>query len=338
MYQRPTSTAGTLARPGPAPREGAISPLVPVLVPIAVAAVLIGFTFVRIFPFAQHLPSPPAVRFTDVTAESGIDYTHDSGVQFGRDTPTTLPGALAFLDYDGDGRPDLFFVGGTSWPWNTSLAGSSDSCALYHNDGNGHFTNVTRESGLDANMLGMSVAVGDYDGDGRPDIFVSGIGGNRLFHNQGDGTFVDVTDAAGVRGDDHVWSSGAVWIDIFGDGRLDLVVCNYARWSKETSLQSAFAAQMAGPSYAAPVGFVSAFPTVYRNLGNGRFADISARSGLGVIDRQTGFARANPLVVAAVDANSDGRLDLLFTFQSGPDVLFLNQGDGTFREWIPETA
>jgi hypothetical protein len=296
---------------------------------------VIGVVFSRLFPFSSRAAAAPPVRFTDVTSESGLDFVHDNGVQFGRETPTTLPGAVAFLDYDNDGHPDLFFVCGTSWPWNTTLAGSPASCALYHNDGNGHFTNVTREAGLDVNMLGMGVAVGDYDGDGFPDIFVTGIGGNRLFHNQGNGTFVDVTDAAGVRGDDHVWSTGAVWIDIFGDGRLDLVVCNYARWARESGLQDAFAAEIDGPSYTARAGFVSVFPSVYRNLGNGKFAEISAKTGLNLIDRQTGYPRANPLAVAAVDVNGDGRLDLLFTYQSGGDMLFLNQGDGTFRPWSP---
>jgi hypothetical protein len=321
--------------PGGNYARGAISPLVPVLVPLAVAAILIGVLFSRLFPFSSQALVAPVAKFTDVTRESGLDYTHDNGVQFGRDTPTTLPGAVAFLDYDNDGHPDLFFVSGTSWPWNTSAAGPIPTCALFHNDGKGHFTDVTREAGLDVNLIGMSVAVGDYDGDGWPDIFVSGIGGNRLFHNQGNGTFVDVTDAAGVRGDDHVWSSGAVWIDIFGDGRLDLVVCNYARWARETGLQDAFASEVEGPSYTEHAGFVSVFPSVYRNLGNGKFVEMSAKTGLNLIDRQTGYPRANPLAVTAVDANGDGRLDLLFTYQSGGDILFLNQGDGTFRQWTP---
>jgi hypothetical protein len=313
--------------------DGAISPLVPVLVPIAVAAILIGVVFSRLFPFSSRALVAPSVRFTDVTRDSGLDYIHDNGVQYGRDTPTTLPGAVAFLDYDNDGHPDLFFVSGTSWPWNTSAAGASPTCALYHNNGAGHFTDVTKAAGLDANMLGMGVAVGDYDGDGFQDIFVAGIGGNRLFHNNGNGTFTDVTDEAGLRGDDHIWSSGAVWIDIFGHGRLDLVVCNYARWARETDLQGAFAAEITGPSYTAPAGFVSVFPTVYRNLGNGKFVEVSGKTGLNFIDRQTGYPRANPLAVAAVDGNGDGRLDLLFTYQSGADILFLNQGDGTFRQW-----
>jgi len=326
------------AGPAPAMPRGAISPLVPVLVPLAVAAIAIGILFSRLFPFAAQAEYAPAVRFTDVTEEAGLAFVHDSGAREDEDTPTTLPGAVAFLDYDNDGHPDLFFVSGTTWPWTRSAMGGPPTCALYHNNGSGRFTDVTRDAGLDITMLGMGVAVGDYDGDGFPDIFITGIGGNRLFRNLGNGRFADVTEAAGVGGDDHVWSTGAVWIDIFGDGRLDLVVCNYARWSGEASLREAFTAESEGPSYTAPNGFVSVFPSVYRNLGNGRFAEISARTGLNLIDRQTGFPRALPLAVAAVDANGDGRLDLLFTYQSGDDVLFLNQGDGTFRQWKPSSA
>jgi enediyne biosynthesis protein E4 len=334
MKRLPKPAPGRADPRGKLPR-GAISPLVPVLVPLAVAAILIAVVFSHLFPFVAETGDAPFVKFTDVTRDSGVAFVHDNGSQEGQDTPTTLPGAVAFLDYDNDGRPDLFFVGGTAWPWNFPAAGAPQTCALYHNDGGGHFTDVTRAAGLDASILGMSVAVGDFDGDGWPDLFVTGIGGNRLFHNQGNGTFVDVTDAAGVRGDNRVWSTGAVWIDLFGDGKLDLVVCNYARWARGTNLGDSFTAESVGPSYMAPAGFVSVFPTVYRNLGNGKFEEISAKTGLNLIDRETGYPRAHPLVVAAVDANGDGRLDLLFTYQSGDDVLFLNQGDGTFREWTP---
>jgi hypothetical protein len=305
-----------------------------VLALLALAAVLIGLLFSRLFPVSRQADAP-LVRFSDTTRQSGIDFVHDNGERDGQDTPTTLPGAVAFIDYDGDGLPDLFFVGGTSWPWSSPRRYAFGAGGLYHNDGKGHFSNATKGSGLEVPMLGMGVAVGDYANEGRPDIFVTGVGGNRLFHNLGGGKFADVTEEAGVGGDDHIWSTGAVWIDITGSGRLDLVVCNYARWSHGTDLRQAFVAEVAGPSYAAPAGFVSAFPTVYRNLGGGKFVDVSAKTGLNLIDRQTGFPRAAPLAVAAVDANGDGKLDLLFTYQAGPNVLFLNQGDGTFREWTP---
>jgi hypothetical protein len=326
--QLPAESAGNTPR-------GAISPLAPVLVSLAVAAIVMGVLLSRFFSFAPKGAAAPPVRFVDASRASGLDYVHDNGSAQGNDTPTTLAGAVAFLDYDNDGYPDLFSVGGTAWPWNPQAVGSRPTCALYHNDGTGHFTDVTRAAGFDVDMLGMGVAVGDYDGDGLPDIFVTGVGGNRLFHNQGNGKFSDVTESSGILRDDHVWSTGAVWIDIYGDGKLDLVVCNYARWSRETSLREAFAAESAGTSYTATAGFVSAFPTVYRNLGNGRFVNVSSKAGLNQIDRQTGFPRAYPLAVAAVDADGDGKLDLLFTYQSGDDILFLNQGDGTFQQWNP---
>ena len=329
--------SGTTEPAGRLP-PGAISPLVPVLVPIAVAAIVIGLVFSRLFPHVTPGGKAPEARFTDVTAESGITFVHDNGSREDEDTPSTLSGGVAILDYANEGRPDLFFVSGTAWPWTRSGMGGPATCALYHNDGGGHFTDVTREAGLDVTLLGMGAAVGDYEGNGLPDIFVTGIGGNRLFRNDGGGHFTDVTYAAGVRGDDHVWSTGAAWIDIFGDGRLDLVVCNYARWSRQGDLRSAFEAEREGPSYMSPTGFMSAFPTVYRNMGNGRFVDVSPKTGLNLIDRQTGFPRARPLAVSAVDANGDGRLDLLFTYQSGEDILFLNQGDGTFREWSPPSG
>jgi hypothetical protein len=334
MARPERATAGPGAPEPPLPRD-AISPLVPVLATLAVAAVVIGALLSRVVPRAEATGGPPPARYVDVSAESGITFVHDSGAREDAPTPTTISGAVAFLDYNNDGWPDLFFVSGTSWPWTPSAMGGPPTCALYRNDGSGHFTDVTRQAGLDVTLLGMGVAIGDYDGDGYPDIFVTGVGGNRLFHNRGDGTFADVTAEAGVGGDDHVWSTGAVWLDIFGDGRLDLVVCNYARWSREAELEEAFSAEGAGPSYGGHSGFVSAFPSIYRNLGNGRFADVSSKVGLDRLDRQTGFPRALPLAVAAIDANGDGRLDLLFTYQAGEDVLYLNQGDGTFRIWTP---
>jgi enediyne biosynthesis protein E4 len=312
--------------------RGAISPLAPVLVPLAVAAIALAVVFSLLFPAGAGPAKAPAVRFENVTGPAGISHVHDSGTEALGEAPTTLPGAVAWVDADGDGLPDLLLAGGVAWPWTPE--GKASRFAFYHNLGGGRFRDATRDSGLDFAMPSMAIAVGDYDNDGRPDLYLTGIGGNRLMHNVG-GRYEDVTVRAGVAGDSHVWSTGAVWIDITGSGRLDLVVCNYARWSSQQDLQSALASETAGFSYMNPGGFVSVFPTVYRNLGNGRFADVSASTGLDVLDRQSGHPRGYPLAVAAVDLDGDGRMDLLFTYQSGEDALFLNQGDGTFKPWTP---
>lgn len=315
------------------PARGVLAPLRPLMVTLAGAAVVSALLLSRYYPGLRSEGQPAEARFTDVTAESGLPAGAPTGPA--AEAATTLPGAVAFLDFDGDGRPDLFYLDPPKWPWHSPAADTSPGCALYRNVGGGHFTDATAVSGLESPIMGMSIAVGDYLNEGRPDIFITGVGGNRLFHNLGHGRFEDVTDSAGVRGDDHVWSTGAVWADLFGDGRLDLVVCNYARWPRESDLRSALMAERAGISYANPSGFVSCFPTVYRNLGHGHFVDVTPSTGLETIDRQTGFPRALPLAVAAVDADGDGRLDLLFKYQSADDVLYLNQGNGTFRAWTP---
>lgn len=313
-----------------------LSPLWPLATVLACGAVGAALISAWLSPRLQPLERPP--RFEDATAAAGLPVGESEPAAGDDEPPSTLPGAVAFLDFDGDGRPDLLALAPPRWPSASAPLAATPGCALYHNDGNGRFSDATRGSGLVAPPLPMSVAIGDYANEGRPDIFITGVGGNRLFHNLGNGRFEDVTEAAGVRGDDHVWSTGAVWLDIDGDGRLDLVVCNYARWPRGADLSAALGAERAGPSYGAPAGFASCFPTVYRNLGGGRFKDVTRTSGLEVLDRQTGFPRAFPLAVAAVDANGDGRLDLLFTYQSGEDALFLNQGDGTFRPAAPGSA
>lgn len=319
----------------PAPGRSAVSPLLPVVLTLVVAAVVLSLSFARIFPASGAERPVPAARFADVTESSGIHFVHHQGLA---NPPTTLGGAVAVIDFDRDGRPDLFFVNGTAWPWEDMGAWThASACALYHNDGRGHFSDVTRAAGLDLVTQGMSVAVGDYDNDGYPDLFVTGIGENHLFHNRGDGTFEDVTAAAGVGGDDHTWSTGAVWIDLFGDGRLDLVVAHYASWPEEVSLSSAFSIANLGRSYGAPAGFVGVLPSVYHNLGHGKFVPVPGAAGLRNIDPATGLPAAKALAIIPVDANGDGKLDLVFTYHTTPDALFLNQGNGRFRRWTGVT-
>ncbi len=313
-----------------------VSPLLALFLPLVLAAIVTGVLFAWWYPpAASGGGAAPAPRFTDVTVDAGLSVLQPRPP--GPDEPTTLGGGVVWFDYDGDGRPDLFFVNGAPWPWEEPFAkrASRGSCALFHNDGNGHFTDVTSIAGLGVELQGMSAAAGDFDNDGHPDLFVTCVGPNHLFRNRGDGRFEDVTESAGVGGEDNTWSTGAAWIDYDGDGRLDLVVAHYARWPADVDLQAAFMVSKLGRSYGMPAGFVGVFPSVYRNLGDGRFALVPGEAGLRDIDPQTRFPVAKALAVIPVDANGDGRLDLLFTYHTNESALFLNQGNGTFRRWAP---
>ena len=317
------------------PGRPAVPPLLPVVLPLVVAAIAASLVLAWLFPAPGSLLPAPTVRFTDITRQSGVRFVHRAGLQ---EAPTTLGGAVVVFDYDRDGRPDLFFVNGAPWPWEDAAGAPPVTCALYHNDGGGHFADVTRAAGLAIAMQGMAAAAGDYDNDGYPDLYVTGVGQNRLLHNQRDGTFADVTEAAEVGGDGQTWSTGAVWIDLDGDGRLDLVVANYAHWLGDVDLATAFSIALMGHSYGAPTGFVGMAPTVYRNLGGGRFAVVADAAGLRNIDPQTHLPVAKALAVVPLDANGDGKLDLLFTYHDAESALFLNQGDGTFRRWSIDAA
>jgi enediyne biosynthesis protein E4 len=308
-----------------------MSPLVPILLPLVLTAIVLSVLFARVFPPAPEGQVAPLARFGDATSESGLTFVHHQG---GADWPTTLGGAVVVIDYNRDGHPDLFFVNGTLWPWeHPEDFPHRATSALFHNDGTGRFTDVSAAAGLDLELQGITAAVGDFDRDGWPDLYVTAVGGNRLLRNRGDGRFEDVTAQAGVGGDAHTWSSGAAWIDFDGDGWLDLVVCEYARWPREIDLELAFKIAGVGRSYGAPAGFVPAPLSLYRNLGDGTFAEAGEAAGLVSLDVQTGLPRALPLAVLPLDSDGDGWLDLLISHQGGDEVLFVNQGNGTFREW-----
>ena len=167
----------------------------------------------------------PAALFTDITKAAGISFVHNNGATGSKWLPETMGGGVAFLDFDGDGAPDLLFVNGTGWDRN---AGQT-TAALYRNDGSGRFTDVTAGSGLDVPLYGMGVAVGDYDNDGWVDVLITGVGGSRLFRNLGGGKFRDVTSFAGIAGGTNAWNSSAAFIDFNNDGRLDLFIASYVR-------------------------------------------------------------------------------------------------------------
>ncbi|ACB75613.1 CRTAC1 family protein [Opitutus terrae] len=330
----PTSPRPSAVAAGSLPPTGdVVPPLVPVLVPIVLAAIVTGILFAWWFPPAPPGELAPAPRFTDVSVEAGLASLPVAAAS--EDAPTTLGGGVVCFDYDGDGHEDLFLVHGTTWPWEESFARqiTRGSCVLLRNDGKGRFTDTTALAGLNVELQGMSAAAGDFDNDGRPDLYVTCVGANHLFRNRGHGRFEDITELAGVGGEENTWSTGAAWIDFDADGRLDLVVCHYARWPRELDLHTAFMVSQVGHSYGAPTGFLGAFPTVYRNLGEGRFAVVPGGAGLRDVDPDTGFPVAKALAVVPVDANSDGRLDLLFTYHTSQSALFVNQEGGTFRRW-----
>ncbi|HUD47000.1 MAG TPA: CRTAC1 family protein [Candidatus Baltobacteraceae bacterium] len=274
----------------------------------------------------------PSVKFVDITAAAGIHFVHNNGAYGDKLLPETMGGGVAFLDYDGDGSQDLLFINSTYWPGHAPQGEKLPTMALYHNDGRGQFTDVTPGSGLDVSFYGMGVAVGDYDNDGLPDVFITGVGGNHLFHNEGHGKFRDVTTEAGVGGLPDGWSTGAAWIDYDNDGKLDLFVCNYVQWSAEIDRQHSYELPNVGRAYGPPRNFAGTFPFLYHNDGHGHFTDVSARAGIQIRDPATGLPMAKSLAVAPVDVDNDGWIDLVVANDTVANFLFHNERDGTFRE------
>ena len=274
----------------------------------------------------------PTVRFTDITAQSGISFIHNNGAYGDKLLPETMGGGVAFFDLDGDGDQDLLFVNSSYWPDHVPDGKKSATAALYANDGKGHFTDITAGSGLDVPIYGMGVAIGDFDNDGKPDVFLTGVGGNRLFRNEGSGKFRDITASAGVGGSTNNWSTSAAWIDYDNDGKLDLFVCNYVRWSKQIDFEVGYTLVGVGRAYGQPMNFEGAFPYLYHNDGDGHFSDVSAPSGVQVKNSVTGVPVSKGLGVAPVDLNNDGWIDLIVANDTVQNFVFTNAHDGTFRE------
>lgn len=274
----------------------------------------------------------PIVKFTDITAAAGIRFVHQNGAYGDKLLPETMGGGVAFFDFDNDGSQDLLFINSTYWPGHVPEGKQPPTMALYHNDGRAHFTDVTAGSGLDVSFYGMGVAVGDYDNDGLPDVFITAVGGNHLFHNEGHGRFRDVTQESGVGGPSDGWSMSAAWIDCDNDGKLDLFVCNYVRWSPEIDRAAGFELPNIGRAYGPPRNFAGTFPCLYHNDGNGHFTDVSARAGLQIKNPATGLPLAKSLAVAPVDVDNDGWIDLVVANDTVQNFLLRNQHDGTFKE------
>lgn len=274
----------------------------------------------------------PAVRFSDVTAAAGIRFVHENGADGRKLLPETMGGGCAFFDFDGDGDQDLLLVNSQRWPDDRRGQTQQPTMALYRNDGTGRFEEVTAGSGLDVSLYGMGAAVGDYDNDGRADVFLSALGANRLFHNEGGGRFRDVTDAAGVAGAADAWSTSCGWFDYDRDGDLDLFVCNYLVWSRDFDIAQNFQLTGGGRAYGRPQNFEGTFPYLYRNDGNGRLTEVAAEAGLHVRNPATNVPMAKSLGVTFADFDRDGWIDIVVANDTVQNFLFHNQRNGTFVE------
>lgn len=273
----------------------------------------------------------PAMPFADITRQAGIDFQHENGGQGEKLLPETMGSGCAFLDYDNDGDQDLLFVNSCAWSDVKNDDKPPATLALYQNDGSGQFRNVTQETGLSVSFYGMGVATGDYDGDGRTDIFISAVGKSRLFHNTDNG-FEEVADAAGVAGQDSDWGTSCGWFDYDRDGDLDLFVCQYVEWSRAFDLAQNFQLIGGGRAYGRPQQFGGTFSRLYQNQGNGRFQDVSKVAGVQIANADTRVAVGKSLGVAFADFDHDGWLDIVVANDTVANFLFHNQQDGTFKE------
>jgi hypothetical protein len=262
-------------------------------------------------------PQMPPVHFTDVTAQAGIRFVHNAGKAGNKWLPETMGAGCAFFDADGDGWPDILLINGKDWVPH----GRRTTAALYRNNRDGTFADITRGSGLDIEIYGLGVAVADYDNDGREDVYITALDGDRLFHNEGGGKFRDVTREAGIH--NAGFGSSAVWFDYDRDGKLDLFVANYVQWNAKGDLWCSL--DGATKSYCTPESYKGVSSKLYHNLGNGKFEDVTEKAGL--YDPSS-----KSLGAAVIDYDNDGWPDLFVANDTQPNKLYHNNRNGTFTE------
>ena len=279
------------------------------LIGIGLTSALAGTTLLT----AAALPT-----FTDVTAAAGIRFRHDSGAFGKKYLPETMGAGGAFLDADGDGAQDILLVNSMAWPGGPAR---KPLLALYRNNRDGTFSDVTAASGLGVPLYGLGVAAADYDNDGKTDVYITAVGRNRLFRNLGGMKFADVTDAAGVGNTG--FSTSAAWLDYDRDGRLDLVVAHYVEWSIDKDRFCSLDGK--SKSYCTPEAYKGQSMALYRGLGSGRFEDATKKAGL--LD-----PTAKALGIALLDHNGDGWLDLFVANDTQPNRLYENRQNGTFTD------
>ena len=252
----------------------------------------------------------PALPFTDITLASGVDFVHTNGAEGEKLLPETMGSGAAFFDYDNDGDQDLLLVNSKHWPGSAEVERRGATTRLYANDGRGKFTDVSRSVGLDVSMYATGVAIGDFDADGRSDVFLTAVGPNRMLRNSATG-FEDVTARAAVAGAPETWSSSAAFFDADNDGDLDLYVSNYVKWSPQIDAEVNYQLTGVGKAYGPPVNYEGTHPYFYRNLGDGRFVDESEAAGVRISNEATGVPVGKGLGILPVDLDRDGLVDLL---------------------------
>ena len=268
------------------------------------------------FSIAGFAPGT-GVQFVDVTQKAGIHFSHNSGHTGKKLMPETVGSGCAFIDLDGDGWADILLINGKDF----TPSGRRSLPALYHNNRDGTFTDVTRGSGVDVEIYGLGVSAADYDNDGRPDLYVTALEGDRLFHNEGQGHFRDVTAQSGIRNAN--FGTGSAWLDYDKDGKADLFVANYIQWSKDKDLWCSMDGST--KSFCTPETYKGTSSKLFHNLGNGKFEDVTEKAGLG--DKTS-----KSLGVVTFDYNGDGWTDLFISNDTQPSKLYKNNGNGTFTE------
>ncbi len=261
----------------------------------------------------------PGFRFTDAPVSAGLTFRHNTGAYGAKYLPETMGPGCAFLDYDSDGWLDVLLVNGPDWPGHKR---QRSTLRLLRNNRNGTFTDVTRAAGLEIEMYGLGVAVGDFNNDGFPDLYLTAVGQNRLVRNDGRGRFHDVTDMAGL-GSRRAFSTSALWFDFDRDGHLDLFVCNYVRWSPGADVFCSLNGE--NKSYCTPEAYRGSTCWLFRNKGDGTFEEVTATSG--VFDPSS-----KSLGVAMLDVDGNGWPDLFVANDTQPNKLYRNQRNGKFIE------
>jgi hypothetical protein len=280
-------------------------------------------------PYPPQPGHPGPVWFKDVAQQAGLTMRNVNG-----DAATkkyileTTGGGVAILDYDHDGWPDIFLVNGSSFPFEPH-PDAVPSSHLYHNNHDGTFTDVTKQAGLTTTGWGQGACVGDYDNDGYDDLYVTYYGKNRLYHNERNGTFKEVAEEAGVAGSGKEWGTGCAFVDYDRDGKLDLMVANYVHFDLATIPkpgEGIMCIWKGTPVMCGPRGLPSTTNLLFHNLGNGRFADVTAASGITKTNGHYCFS------VSTLDYDDDGWPDIYVACDSTPSILYHNNRNGTFTD------